>query len=262
MPKINANNSVIAKLIRTLIPPRKANGAIRGFFQKLRRRTFRVFYESTDHYFSQAGQDKFLNETVFRGKRRGTFMEIGAADSVVNSNTYYFEKELGWTGICVEPRPDAFTKLATNRKCICLRGCVSDREGKASFLHVEDVPTLSGLLLKYDARHLERIQREAAECGSKIQQIEVRCYTFRDLACENGFNAIDYLSIDTEGGELDLLRTIDFDQIEFKVVSVENCFADGQFETVMDRKGYALVAVLGDDDIYVRRKTSAVGTEW
>ena len=57
----------------------------------------------TAKYHSQVGQDKFINEKVFRGLRNGYFVEIGAFDGVTFSNSYFFEKELGWKGICIEP---------------------------------------------------------------------------------------------------------------------------------------------------------------
>jgi FkbM family methyltransferase len=239
-------NSLSAKLIRGLIPPSKPNSPVTGFLQKVRRSTFRVFCNAKNGYFSQAGQDKFLNEVVFHGTRNGTFVEIGAADGVLYSNTYYFEKELGWTGICVEPRPSAFRKLSKARKCLCVQACVTDSSGPGRFLDIEDIPLLSGLVSKYDPRHLERARSEAAEGGSKI-----RCYTLSELVQQSGFRAIDYLSIDTEGSKLDLLKTIDFAQFSVKVVSVENSFANGQFEQIMN--GYDLIGVIGDDDIYLLR---------
>jgi len=249
-------NGFLSKLIRERIPPRAANNELNRFLQRIRRRSLRISYDSNDGYFSQAGQDKFLNEEVFNRKKRGTFIDIGAADGVFLSNTYFFEKTLGWSGVCVEPRSDAFAKLAAARTCLCVKGCVSDVPGQAVFLDVEDVPLLSGLVSKYDPRHLRRVQREAAEGGATIHEVEVPCYTFKHLVEQTEFRGIDYLSIDTEGGELDLLKTIDFAQFPIKAVSVENSFADGRFEQLMKRNRYELAAVIGDDDIYVRRGTN------
>jgi len=249
--KMNLN---LARIIRPLIQAHAATNRMTRFLQRLRRRTFRVFFDSNDAYFSQAGQDLFLNKFVFMRKRGGTFIEIGAAEGIIFSNTYFFEKELGWFGICVEPRPEAFSKLLAVRNCHCVQACVTDFSGTGVFLTVDGAPTLSGLVAKYDPRHLQRIEREVTAAGSATHKLEVQCCTFAELMQQNAMTEIDYLSIDTEGGELDILKTINFKQFSIKVLSVENAFADGRFEATMNKNGYDLVAVIGDDDIYLRRE--------
>src|SRR5258706_11369284 len=59
-------------------------------------------------YYSQHSQDRFVDNFLLHGKRGGVFVDVGAYDGVALSNTYYFEKELGWQGICIEPNPMAF----------------------------------------------------------------------------------------------------------------------------------------------------------
>jgi FkbM family methyltransferase len=261
MPKISLAESlrrkkwpwILARIVRALIPARPANDRMTRFLQRLRRRSFRVFCDSSDNYYSEAGQDRFLNEIIFKGKKHGTFIEIGAAEGVTLSNTYFFEKELDWSGVCVEPRPDAFRKLIATRNCSCIQACVTDFSGPGMFLEVDGVPTLSGLVSKYDPRHLQRVHQEIGKTGSQTRELQVRCCTFDQLMEENAVGVIDYLSIDTEGGELDLLKTINFERFSIKVISVENAFADGHFEATMNKNGYDLVAVIGCDDIYVRK---------
>jgi FkbM family methyltransferase len=245
-------NRLLATTIQRLIQPRETSNRIQYLLQKIRRRSFRIFYASQNGYFSQAGQDQFLNEVVFKGKRGGIFVEIGAADGIAFSNTYFFERELSWSGICVEPRPEAFTRLTATRKCRCVQTCVTDFSGEGVFLIVEGVQTLSGLVSKYDPRHLQRIQRELSAIGSHAYELQVNCCTFDELMKQSAIAVIDYLSIDTEGGELDLLNTIPFARFSIKVVSVENAFGDPRFEQLMNHNGYDLAAVIGDDDIYVR----------
>ena len=241
-----------SKLVRTFIRPNAANNRLNRFLQELRRRSFRVFPQPGNGYFSQAGQDRFLNERIFRGGEGGTFVEIGAADGVQISNTYFFEKKLNWSGICVEPRPEAFTRLSEARKCVCLQACITDFSGWGRFLEVDRAPLLSGLVSKYDPRHLERVKNEVATAGSDPHELQVRCCTFDELMNANSMSTIDYLSIDTEGGELDLLRSIDFARFSIRAVSVENHFAEPAFEPLMKRNGYVLAAVVGEDDIYVK----------
>ena len=68
-------------------------------------------------YKSQHKQDEFV-VNYFKGKKNGVFVDIGAHDGITLSNTYVLEKELGWTGICVEPMDHEYKKLTECRNCI------------------------------------------------------------------------------------------------------------------------------------------------
>lgn len=117
-------------------------------------------------FYSQFKQDKFLHQKVFNGKREGVFVDIGAHDGVSFSNTYFFEKSLGWKGICVEPIPEVFERLKNNRTAICFQGCICDKYETASFLRVKGyAEMLSGILENYDPKHVERIHNEVSEKG-------------------------------------------------------------------------------------------------
>jgi hypothetical protein len=71
------------------------------------------------NFFSRAGQDQFLFENFFRGRRDGVFVDAGAQDGEQFSHSLFFERSLGWRGLCIEPRAEAFAKLAARRKCNC-----------------------------------------------------------------------------------------------------------------------------------------------
>jgi len=64
-----------------------------------------------DLYKSAQGQDKWLNEIVFRNKEDGFFVELGSMGGEVNSNTFYFEKQLNWDGLCIEANEELFKDL-------------------------------------------------------------------------------------------------------------------------------------------------------
>jgi hypothetical protein len=67
-------------------------------------------------YHSQIGQDKWV-QSVLGNKKNGYFIELGACDGLLYSNTLYFERENNWNGICIEPNDLFFEKLKINRKC-------------------------------------------------------------------------------------------------------------------------------------------------
>ena len=59
------------------------------------------------------GQDPL----IFHGRRGGVFVDIGAFDGAEFSNPWYWEQELAWNGLCVEPNPTVFARVIQNRKC-------------------------------------------------------------------------------------------------------------------------------------------------
>ena len=118
-----------------------------------------------DGFYSQYGQDEFLNKKFFKDKKNGFFIDIGAHNGIYFSNTYFFEKNLSWRGICIEPNPNRFKELLNNRPLsVCLNCCVSNYCGEASFLCINGYSEmLSGLYLAYDSEHLKRVEKEVKE---------------------------------------------------------------------------------------------------
>ncbi|OGB96964.1 hypothetical protein A3F06_01260 [candidate division TM6 bacterium RIFCSPHIGHO2_12_FULL_36_22] len=207
-------------------------------------------------YYSQCGQDKYVNENIFNDKKNGVFIEIGAHDGISYSNSYYFEKFLGWTGICIEPHPERFADLKLNRNCVCVEACVSNVNGEDDFLMIVGAPEqLSGLSNKYDPRHSARIDRELALDGGSKQTIKVNCVTFNDLMEEYNISFIDFLSIDTEGNEFDIIRSIDFDKYYIDIIVVERNFGDQGMNKFLRKKNFVLIKTIGADFIY-RNKNS------
>ncbi len=208
-------------------------------------------------YYSQCGQDQYVNEHYFKNRRDGVFIEIGTHNGMTYSNTYFFEKELGWTGICVEPLPERFAELRACRSCICIQGCVADTSGVSKLLKVSsplvNVEMLSGLQHKYDPRHFERMKTEVGTYGGSYQYIDVQCYKLNDLLGKNAITHVNFLSIDTEGGEFDILASIDFSRFKIDVITVEDNYEDSRFISFLGEKGYALVTRLGQDLLFVHK---------
>jgi FkbM family methyltransferase len=209
-------------------------------------------------YYSQSKQDKFVNNKFFHNMKGGVFVDIGAHDGIRYSNTYAFEKFLGWNGLCVEPNPTLFAKLQCNRTTFCVNGCISNIAGKASFLSIKNRPGtqdgpdfLSGLMESYDPQHLTRIDREIAQTGATKEIIEVQCYLLNELLELHQLYQIDYLSLDIEGGELSVLQSIDYDRFKISIIDVENNYTNYDFRRFLKTKGFILVRVIDADEIYL-----------
>ncbi len=203
--------------------------------------------------FSQKGQDVFVYETFFKNHdAKGYFVDVGAYDGVTFSNSLFFERHLGWSGICIEPLPGAFQKLRNSRMAVCLNCAASDRDGVGEFVDV-DMPNFgkmySGLRSEYDPRHIDVLRQYAT--GSQLINVALR--RLPDILDENGVRKIDYLSLDTEGGELKILKSVDLDHYDVRVISVENAYDDPAIRDHLFGFGYRLVKVFdGFDDLYAK----------
>lgn len=209
------------------------------------------------NYCGQYKQDKYLDQ-LFNKKSNGIFIDIGAHDGVTFSNSIFFEKERNWKGICVEPIPEIFQKLNEARTCVKINGCISEKTGMEKFLRVRgefvDTEMLSGLVENYDPRHLERIDREIKQYGGSKEEIDVKCYNINDLLKENKFNQVDFFTIDTEGNEMSILKTINFELFDVDILLVENNYQTEDMNNFMKSNGYKRIKKIGHDEVY--RKNS------
>lgn len=214
-----------------------------------------AFAQETRHFYSQFGQDQFLNENIFRNKKNGIFVEFGAHDGIHLSNSYFFEKYLGWHGLCIEPMPNVFAALEKNRSCTCIQGCVAPTEGMVDFLLVTGaLDGLSGIVEAYDPRHAKRLDEDLKTYPGEKKVIKVRSYTLNTLLQANELFYIDYLSIDTEGGELEILKSIDFQRFKIYVIGVENNYHESAIPDFLATKGFVRVRTLHVDDIFVNKE--------
>jgi FkbM family methyltransferase len=171
-------------------------------------------------YKSQIGQDYWVCNSL-NNKRNGYFIDIGAHDGLWYSNTYYLEKELGWKGICVEPDKDMFNKLKLIRDCICINKAVYDQNTEVEFVSVEEINTPEGI-------------RGIRTCLSKLypkingNSQFTETITMEKLMTDNNSPSnIDYISIDTEGAEYEILSGFPFNKYKVKLWTIEhNQFLD------------------------------------
>ena len=208
-------------------------------------------------YKSQALQDLFLDRWLFRDMEGGQFVDIGAHDGVTFSNTWFFEKHRKWNGVCVEPNPAVFKRLMANRFCTTLNCCVSDIAGEVRFQKITGYSEmLSGIVDKYEAEHVQRIRDELQEHGGSSEMIPVTARTFADIATEHGLFEINYLSIDTEGGEVEILRSIDFKKFFVHVVSAEYRIPQREMMMALMRdQNFEMIKQMGSDLLFLNRRS-------
>lgn len=218
-----------------------------------------LFFHSfaTAEYYSQHGQDQFVNETIFKNFKQGVFIDIGAHNGISLNNTYFFERELDWSGICLEPNPQVFDELKNNRSCSCLCGCAAVEHNIIKhFLKISGpLEMLSGLIDKFDSQHVARIERQLKEYGGFHEIIDVHCYNLNQILEEAGIDHVHFLSIDTEGGEFEILQNFDFSKCLVDVIAVEDNYHIHPFIHFLESKGFHFVRSLEQDLIFVNKNS-------
>lgn len=164
-------------------------------------------------------------------------------------------EEKGWTGICVEPHPVIFEKLEEIRHCHLVNACIADEDRLVDFLVVEgESHMLSGIHEFLDERHRARIDKEVAEMGGNKRVIEIEALSPKTLLMRFGIDRVNYLSIDTEGCELAILKAFDFKRTHVDIIGVENGSRSPEIFRHLKTVGYSLVICVGCDEIYRRTK--------
>lgn len=180
-------------------------------------------------------------------KHDGFFVEFGATDGVELSNTWLLEKQFGWRGILAEPGRCWHTALAANRACTIDRRCVWSKSGETVRFNQTAIPELSTI----DKFSSADLHKEARKAGTRY---DVDTVSLMDLLAEHGAPShIDYLSIDTEGSEFDILESFDFGRYNVRAITCEHNF------TPMRRRVHALLSGKG----YVRKfETVSAFDDW
>lgn len=163
----------------------------------------------------------------------GYFVEFGATDGVSLSNTWLLETRYGWTGILAEPNPAWHPQLAASRKAIIDHRCVYQKTGVPISFSVTDQMVLGTISTYRDSdRH--------SQARTMHKEITVETVALHDLLNEHDApSVIDYLSIDTEGSEYDILAAYDWSRA-IKCISVEHNHTANRdkIKTLLESKGY------------------------
>jgi FkbM family methyltransferase len=228
-------------------------------------------------YQSQMGQDMFLNRWLFKNRGPGFFIDVGAFDGILGSNTFYFEKHLQWKGIAFEPNPSSFEVLRATRSCRLIQGCAYHRDGQVPFLALSERdqrkgaksrPPRSQLSMVLDSNHGGAMLSGIPEHMDQLQWVEwirrpmklnqtratVSCHRIDTVLNDSGVKIVDYLSIDVEGAELEVLRGIDFERVQVNVIGVEHTHTFSQVYDLLTTAGFEYRGLLFFDEIFVNKR--------
>lgn len=188
------------------------------------------------HSKSQLGQD-FLALIAAGVTRPGYFVEFGAADGVSLSNSYLLEKEFGWSGILCEPGRNWHPALTKNRDCTIEFRCVYSKTGERISFSENYLGELSGI-----TEFTNEI--EGGILNKTTSSYEVETISLVDLLeSHNAPRHIDFLSVDTEGSEFEILNAFDFSKYRFGAISVEHNYTATRpkVKALLESNGYRQV---------------------
>lgn len=176
-------------------------------------------------------------QSTENSKVTGWFVEVGAADGLENSNTHFLEHRHGWEGILIEPNPISFEQLQVNRPTAKLeRRAVGLSADERHFVLAGQFSTFKG----FEDSDLHSERRK----GKKVTKVRTATLT-EMLNDASAPSYIDLLSVDTEGSELEVLASLDWDSFEFGFIAIEHNFKNGYVENickVLGDRGYVRIA--------------------
>lgn len=198
-------------------------------------------------YYGQFLTDKYVDE-YFDSNYLGTCFEVGACDGLIGTNTFYFEKK-GWNCVCVEPNPQYFEGLKNNRKIAFNYACGDKNVDDQTFTIYDlgnNQSAISSLVV--DTKLVDSHKNLIKTTFTTKVKVRTLDFIISEL---NNIDKIDFMSIDTEGTELDVLKGFDINKWKPKLFVIENNWNDIDIENYLKDFGYRKDKRIEVNDFYV-----------
>jgi FkbM family methyltransferase len=187
---------------------------------------------------------------AFFGDRKGYFVEVGANEPQLRSQTWHLE-QAGWTGVLVEPQPGLANKLRATRRAMVFAVACSAPEDAGRTLPLHVAGPLSSL---------DRAQMAPGAAPEAVIEVPVR--TLDSVLEEAGApENFDFLSIDVEGHEIAVLRGFDIARWHPRLILLEDHVADLSRHRYLNAAGYRIIRRYDSNGWYVP-KESAQRPRW
>jgi len=195
--------------------------------------------------FSQYLEDIFIDR-IFRHKQIGTYIDIGANDPVVLNNTKLFY-DRGWCGVNVEPDVIMHKKLLIERpRDINLNLGIGKKSGELTFYEL-----LPNTLSTFN--HKSALQSVKKDGAKIVSQTIIKVISLKELFDTTiSHNTVDFLSLDAEGYEWDILSSNDWKLYRPTAIIVElNQDNNGRVFNLLKNRGYFLLYYNGTNGIFI-----------
>ena len=182
-------------------------------------------------YFSQEKQDEYVDR-YFNEAINKVFLEVGAVDGAKLSNTLFLEGQRNWTGLLIEPNKDFYKRLTmVHRKAYCINACLSldNKIGTAKF-------RLAAMIGGVEEGYTETMKKRANSEFPNARSVEVFCIPIGLILTALGMYHIHFFSLDVEGAELAVLKTISFDKVKIDLFFIEYLVWNGSTDVKGSQK--------------------------
>jgi len=200
-------------------------------------------------YTSQFRQDKILFNTLFRNRtHRGTYLDIASNHYKRISNSYFYDRCLGWQGVCVEPNPIYHDELQRLRSCELLPTCASNSTEEVELTLPTD--TWIGALGGINGGRMREYEKQISHKERASVAKRMRCVRVGDELRRLGVRHVDLFSLDVEGHERAVL-----DGIDVCSVVITHIICEANCAEVLGRWGYAASkprGLLGSEVLWTR----------
>jgi len=197
----------------------------------------------------QFQQDMFVFYNIFKywpmeGKK-GFYVDSGTNDPIAGSNSLFYDKCLGWDGICVEPQETWHARIAATRSCYLFKGCLASHSTSA--------------VMQGEGQMAQAVYtNDTAAAAASVQ-----CSPLKDILASQQQSSIDFWSLDVEGAEIDVLSSFDFDDIPVKSILIEDFWViQRDLDYLLTSNGFLKYRQLAVDSLYLARTTPFLTPMW
>ena len=202
-------------------------------------------------HYAEFGEDIMINR-IFTNINNGTYVDIGAYHPIKGSLTYNLYKK-GWSGVNID----------LSATSIDLFNIVRTRDVNINCA----ISNFSGETFYYENSPINQ-QNSLISTDKSQKKIKIRSYKLDEILTLNNINKIDFINIDTEGNELDILKSINFNRINPFLFSIEenSFFLENDSKkakiSFMKEKNYELINIIGVTMFFVKKDSIASINDW